>query len=497
MSVTVSALEGQLSRTWNYVSADGRCHVITLYHDTITGVRSAMLDFEEVPSSLGNSVRNQEALKPPQTNISFVYSHTQSLIMDSAGHKIHFMLGDNGGFVEIARSGYTNFTYRCSVNNVFITEATQEIASQQGMVFKVDVAGTGSTPDDDDVDKHVTWYVVKATRVSDGAATTVHRRFKEFADLNSQVKQNLKGHHLRSSLPNLPEKTLKLTQDHSNPAFIEHRKCGLQQYIKMLVSVPHVPEMNCVKAFLGLINNIRELSIVFKKTQLGLSLNPCDKNKTTPAIVGAVLSIDNAPGIFTGDAISKINGMPVAGDTFKGVIHRLKITPRPMIVHFIQLMGTPQLLGTPTSVQNTLAQRAAASAASTQKAISSPITADIVGGTDKDDSEEAETTVFTSLQVPTTSPATAARSGEKSSGSSSSSTCDPLDVTGVLNIGASVPFAEKKKLNSKLFDDGDDLLVDLSLNSTAINVSSPDDPAPVQEQIESDTLCSDGAETYL
>jgi len=433
--------------------------------------------------------------------------------MDSAGHKIHFMLGDNCGFIEIARSGYTNFTYRCSVNNVFITEATQEIASQQGLVYKVDVVGTGSTPDSDDVDKQVTWYTVKAARLSDGAMTTVHRRFKEFSDLNSQVKQNLKGHHLRSSLPNLPEKTLKLAQDHRDPTFIEQRKSGLQQYLKMLVGVPHVPEMNCVKAFLGLINNIREISIVFKKTQLGLSLNPCDKNKTTPAIVGAVLSIDNAPGIFTGDAISKINGVPVAGDTFKGVIHKLKITPRPMIVHFIQLMGTPQLLGSrPTSVQNTLTERAAAtSAASTQQVIVGVKKGDRLEEKEGDEDVVVEPTVFTSVPITSPSPAQQAERGgveSSSSGSSSSSSTsasDPLGVKKSPRASAPAPFVEKKKLNSELFDDGDDLLVDLNLNSTSERRGeSPRQdltpaPAPVsaQEEINTNPTFTAGAETYI
>jgi hypothetical protein len=75
----VSVFEGQLTRTWNYLVEtipasssssssssskvitinEGekvfRKHVITLYHDTITGVRSAMLDYEEIPGSMVNN----------------------------------------------------------------------------------------------------------------------------------------------------------------------------------------------------------------------------------------------------------------------------------------------------------------------------------------------------------------------------------------------------------------------------------------------------------
>jgi len=105
----VSVFEGQLSRTWNYqLNASARMHVITLYHDTITGVRSAMLDYEEIPNSLGNS----------------------SLLMESKGHRLFFVVEDQGGYIEIMRSGFTGFAYKCAVNNVYINELTQVVAKE-------------------------------------------------------------------------------------------------------------------------------------------------------------------------------------------------------------------------------------------------------------------------------------------------------------------------------------------------------------------------------
>ena len=105
----VSVFEGQLSRTWNYqLNSSARMHVITLYHDTITGVRSAMLDYEEIPNSLGNS----------------------SLLMESKGHRLFFVVEDQGGYIEIMRSGFTGFTYKCAVNNVYINEITQVVAKE-------------------------------------------------------------------------------------------------------------------------------------------------------------------------------------------------------------------------------------------------------------------------------------------------------------------------------------------------------------------------------
>lgn len=82
------------------------------------------------------------------------------------------------------------------------------------------------------------------------------RRFKDFADLNSQVKQNFKGHHLRTSLPAFPEKVLKFTTDHMDPAFIQDRKAKLDMFLNDLVLIPHVADMTCTKAFLGLIDQV-------------------------------------------------------------------------------------------------------------------------------------------------------------------------------------------------------------------------------------------------
>lgn len=42
-------------------------------------------------------------------------------------------------------------------------------------------------------EQYIVWYVLNTVRISDGVHTTVHRRFKDFAELNSSVKQNLKG----------------------------------------------------------------------------------------------------------------------------------------------------------------------------------------------------------------------------------------------------------------------------------------------------------------
>jgi PX domain len=54
------------------------------------------------------------------------------------------------------------------------------------------------------------------------------RRFRDFSELNSQVKQNFKGHHLRTSLPPLPEKHSKLTTNHNSQSFLDDRYAKLE-----------------------------------------------------------------------------------------------------------------------------------------------------------------------------------------------------------------------------------------------------------------------------
>ena len=140
-------------------------------------------------------------------------------------------------------------------------QVTDDIKNVDGNTFKTEVCDTLSTPPVDDSNIPVVYYLVKATRNSDGVSTQVHRRFRDFADMNSQIKQNLKGHQIWSSLPSLPEKTLKFLVDHSDPAFINERKEALHTFLTMMVNLPYVSEMTCVRSFLGLMDKVVEYSV--------------------------------------------------------------------------------------------------------------------------------------------------------------------------------------------------------------------------------------------
>jgi hypothetical protein len=150
----VSVFEGQLTRTWTFkLNESGRRHTINLYHDTITGVRSAMLNFEEIPDSVGNS----------------------SLLMGSSGHKITFFVDGLFAYIEIAKAGWTEFSYKCVVNTQVLKESTEQVAANQGeQIFRIALEETILTKNDIG-DESITWYLVVSTRVLDNVSTFVHR----------------------------------------------------------------------------------------------------------------------------------------------------------------------------------------------------------------------------------------------------------------------------------------------------------------------------------
>lgn len=146
----VSVFEGQLQRTW-WFENEGKKHTIILYHDTITGLRSAMFDFEEITGSLGNS----------------------SVLMYESSHRIYFTSDDKTGYIEIKKAGWTGFSYECFVDGNKLSESTQMVASHQNEeVFKVKILETTFIEDAGD---QVAWYVVEGTRLKDNISTVVHR----------------------------------------------------------------------------------------------------------------------------------------------------------------------------------------------------------------------------------------------------------------------------------------------------------------------------------
>lgn len=119
---------------------------------TNAGIRSAMIDFQEIKGSSGSS----------------------SLLMESKGHRIFFTLEDLPGYIEIKKSGWTGFSYSCVINDKPVSEATQEIQTDHTDVFKPKIIETTFTADE--TSEHpIAWYAVKTIRLKDNVETVVHR----------------------------------------------------------------------------------------------------------------------------------------------------------------------------------------------------------------------------------------------------------------------------------------------------------------------------------
>lgn len=46
MAQEVSVLDGEVNRNWHLEDSAGQRHLLSLFHDTVTGARAAMLDYE-------------------------------------------------------------------------------------------------------------------------------------------------------------------------------------------------------------------------------------------------------------------------------------------------------------------------------------------------------------------------------------------------------------------------------------------------------------------
>jgi hypothetical protein len=111
-----------------------------------------MIDYKEIRGSSGNS----------------------SILMESKGHRIFFSVADLPGYLEIKRSGWTGFAYSCVVNDKKVPEATETVRTGQDPIFRPKILESTLTPDENS-EYPITWYVVRTTRLTDNAVTTVHR----------------------------------------------------------------------------------------------------------------------------------------------------------------------------------------------------------------------------------------------------------------------------------------------------------------------------------
>ena len=67
----------------------------------------------------------------------------------------------------------------------------------------------------------------------------VKRRFKEFSQLDTDMRSLYRDHQLYSNLPSLPPSYNTISVDHTDSTFLEKRQAALQSYLTQLLNTPH------------------------------------------------------------------------------------------------------------------------------------------------------------------------------------------------------------------------------------------------------------------
>ena len=136
------------------------------------------------------------------------------------------------GIVTIS-SNRKLFTYTCVVDGETLVEGNDAIAGTVSAPHVTsDVESADFAVDDDG--KVVVWYRLRSSVTMDGGVArivVVHRRFKEFCALDEQLKSCYKGSSLLTSFPELPQRGIKLFQDHTKPDFVDGRRRALNTYL--------------------------------------------------------------------------------------------------------------------------------------------------------------------------------------------------------------------------------------------------------------------------
>lgn len=302
--VVVPATTGEVNRTWKFKGADGQIHQLDLYHHTVTGARGALLDHELLQGSEG----------------------TTSIMTKK--HDIRFQVGQIFGSLSIRRRGDVlkglGFDYTCTYDGCALAELTMEQEESSTSDNKLRVAVSDPTVaafGNGGSDEHVTltWYPIHVERISDNASTTVHRRFRDFVEVDETVRAALSGSHLLSSLPSFPPKQSKLLTNHTDKRFLAHRREQLQMFINRVIDVPHVLQVPSILPFLGLANHVREFSFVFPAKSIGITIQcaggPASKKGGAvtaavgvgfPAVVELVRTGPAKGVLRPGDILSKV-----------------------------------------------------------------------------------------------------------------------------------------------------------------------------------------------
>jgi len=198
----------------------------------------------------------------------------------------------------------------------------------------------------------VVWYRIAWAPTSSQPAVDIHRRYRDFFMLYSQVCSDYRASHLYTSVPELPGKEL-FSPDQLNAEFIEQRRVGLEVWLRRLVKLPGVtggrnPD---VEEFLGVggARGIAETSAVFAAGKLGMRLakpiqDTGGKGSFSAQIASFLSEEDGSPGqaeksnrLRVGDMIVRVSGESAILLEYQSVVDLLRTSPRPLVIHFLGL----------------------------------------------------------------------------------------------------------------------------------------------------------------
>ena len=246
---SVSALAGPVSRTY-VVTHNARTHAVQLYHNTVTGERSLNLDAAEVLGTAGRTT----VFSSPATLVFTIGSANGIVTITPAGTAVHYACTFDGAPVAEENTLHVAEAGADTVNRLKVTVASADLG--------VDSAG-----------KPLVLFLVHTVRELDLRETTVHRRFSDFFAVNEALRAAYQGSHLLGSFPSLPPRSVKLFEDHLSKAFVEKRRWLLQDWLHKVQAVPRVRTNEVFLTFLGIIDRVRETSLLFPPgPSLGLTL---------------------------------------------------------------------------------------------------------------------------------------------------------------------------------------------------------------------------------
>jgi hypothetical protein len=255
----------------------------------------------------------------------------------------------------LAKTGLGNFTYELEVDGTGIPENNERLSVASAAAdlgsSKFPSSATIRVSDFVIQGDGVVWYLIQWPELH----VHVHRRYRDFWLLYSQVCSAYRGTHLYSSVPEPPPREIATLSANRSPAFLNTRMKQLEVFLRRLNAFPGIKEGRNpdVLEFLGIgsgRSGVFETSVVFAEGKLGMKIKqpvsgtPSDGSTCFSAQVSDILvdSTDSQAGrmdperIRVGDMITRVGGESALLAGYDKVLSLLqKAEARPIVVHLL------------------------------------------------------------------------------------------------------------------------------------------------------------------